>query len=66
MLIAPAILALPLLASAVPTAKEQIAFQSSIDPAILDGQDIFAAHDGFSLDLSEMRLVQFSEENPPV
>lgn len=66
MLITPAILALPLLASAAPTAKEQIAFQSSIDPAIIEGQDIFAAYDGFSLDLSEMRLVQFSEENPPV
>lgn len=66
MLITPAILALPLLASAVPTAKEQLAFQGSIGSAILEGQDIFAAHDGFSLDLGEMRLVQFSEEEPPV
>lgn len=66
MLITPAILALPLLASAVPTAREQLAFQVSTGSAIIEGQDIFAAHDGFSLDLGEMRLVQFSEEEPAV
>ncbi|OWZ36045.1 hypothetical protein LQV05_006244 [Cryptococcus neoformans] len=66
MLITPAILALPLLASAVPTAREQLAFQVSTGSSIIEGQDIFAAHDGFSLDLGEMRLVQFSEEEPPV
>ncbi|WWC64621.1 uncharacterized protein I303_107232 [Kwoniella dejecticola CBS 10117] len=56
MLLKSALLALPLLASAIPTQPEQLAFSDhgSTDVA------------GYSLDLNDLRLVQFSDEEPPV
>ncbi|RXK40515.1 bacterial leucyl aminopeptidase [Tremella mesenterica] len=55
-----ALLALPLLASAVPSFKrdrEQLTFLPHVDPA---------TDHGLQLDLSELRLVQFAEDEPPV
>ncbi|WVQ84463.1 hypothetical protein IAT38_006615 [Cryptococcus sp. DSM 104549] len=67
MLFTPAILALPLLAAAIPTAKEQITFQES--GSAIEGLAAAAgaeAQSGFSLDLKELRLVQFAHDEPPV
>jgi len=49
-------------ATAIPTARDsqQLTFQPHID-AIPEG-----GHDGFTLDLKELRLVQFSEDEAPV
>ncbi|WVN86454.1 uncharacterized protein L203_101618 [Cryptococcus depauperatus CBS 7841] len=63
MLLTFAVLSLPLFAAAVPTAKEQLAFQSP-DSAISDSTTKHVK--GFSLDLDELRLVQFSDDEPPV
>ncbi|ODN73212.1 hypothetical protein L202_07771 [Cryptococcus amylolentus CBS 6039] len=67
MLLTPAILTLPLLAAAIPTNRGQLAFNQA--PALSDdasGDIKHADYKGFSLDLDELRLVQFSEDEPPV
>lgn len=56
MLVKAALLALPLLASAVPTKKDQLVFGDAIQHADND----------VKLDLNELRLVQFGEDEPPV
>ncbi|KAK8853200.1 hypothetical protein IAR55_003902 [Kwoniella newhampshirensis] len=60
MKLTPALLALPLLAAAVPHAKpDQLTFQQGA----IDGDYSVA---GFSLDLNDLRLVSFGEDEPPV
>ncbi|WWC94847.1 hypothetical protein V866_001697 [Kwoniella sp. B9012] len=58
MLLRSALLALPLLASAIPTQPEQLTFN--------DHEIGSADVPGFSLDLNDLRLVQFSDDEPPV
>lgn len=64
MLLAPALFTLPLLASAIPT--------STFDSLTIQDQDFIAAVPeyaeklGWTMDLNEMRLVQFSDEAPPI
>ena len=64
MLLAPALFTLPLLASAIPT--------STFDSLTIQDQDFIAAVPeyaeklGWTMDLNEMRLVQFSDEAPPM
>jgi hypothetical protein len=50
------------LAGAIPTARDtqQLTFQSHIDAIPAGG------HEGFSLDLKELRLVQFGHDEAPV
>ncbi|WRT70247.1 uncharacterized protein IL334_007242 [Kwoniella shivajii] len=61
MLLKSALFALPLLASAIPTQPEQLTFSSS-EIGSIESTDVT----GFSLDLNELRLVQFSDDEPPV
>ncbi|ORY33499.1 hypothetical protein BCR39DRAFT_520460 [Naematelia encephala] len=61
MLFKSSLLALPLLASAIPTAKPD---GFTLQP---ESQDILADdRSGFSLDLQDLRLIQFSDDEPPV
>ncbi|WVR00253.1 hypothetical protein IAU59_007396 [Kwoniella sp. CBS 9459] len=59
MLLTPALLALPLLASAIPTQPEQLTFNA------LKGSEVGDVS-GYSLDLNELRLVSFGDDEPPV
>ncbi|WVR07704.1 hypothetical protein IAU60_004746 [Kwoniella sp. DSM 27419] len=59
LLLTPALLALPLLASAIPTQLDQLTFNAK-------NVELGADSSGFSLDLNELRLVQFSDDEPPV
>lgn len=56
MLVKSALLALPLLASAIPTKRDQVVFQEAVN--VVD--------DNVKLDLNELRLVQFGQDEPPV
>lgn len=56
MLVKAALLALPLLASAIPTKRDQVVFSEATN--IID--------DNVKLDLNELRLVQFGQDEPPV
>ena len=64
MLLTSAFLALPLLASAAPAG---LTFQQSTDvvPQVLDSA-ITEAAAAWSIDLEDLRLVQFSADDPPV
>lgn len=56
MLVKAALLALPLIASAVPTKRDQLVFADEVtDPT-----------GNVQLDLNELRLVQFGQDEPPV
>jgi leucyl aminopeptidase len=61
--IIPVLLA-PLLATAIPTSKPAFHVQGENRLSDLGGK--FESTAGFDLDLSELRLVQFSEDEPPV
>lgn len=72
------VLLAPLLASAIPTAKHPFNIQGNNNGDVLDlapKPELSSLDDvpvfeleapGFDLDLSELRLVQFSEDEPPV
>ena len=64
MLLTSAFLALPLLASAAPAG---LTFQQPMDsvPQVLDSA-ITEAAAAWSIDLEDLRLVQFSADDPPV
>lgn len=56
MLVKSALLALPLLAAAIPTKRDQLVFSEAAN--VID--------DNVKLDLNELRLVQFAQDEPPV
>lgn len=61
---------LPLLTSAIPTARDLSSYTGN-DQLTFQFQDHLKAipqggHEGFSLDLDELRLVQFDHDEPPV
>ena len=58
-----ALFALPLLASAIPTSRSDgLTFQDARVGAIPDETEKL----GWTMDLSELRLVQFAEDEPPL
>ena len=70
MIFTPAILALPLLASAIPTSKhDQLILNQTPNSDIASlgsGTNDYAGVIAPDFDLNELRLVQFSDEEPPV
>lgn len=65
MLFKSALLALPLLASAVPTKRDQLVFGGEHDAHSLAESSKELMGD-INLDLNELRLVQFGEDEVPV
>jgi len=64
MLFKSALLALPLLASAVPTKRDQLVFRDNEIQSLAESSKELVGD--INLDLNELRLVQFGEDEVPV